>query len=166
MRPRHAGGRSRGERGFALFLAILLLLILTVLGIALMFTASTEQTLSGNETKVSKVFYAACSGVDYATAKLSSDKNYVGGQMPVGVSSHYTGLAAGDIQVTVSRPINIGYTIHPGDQIQSHGAAYGTTQIVENFYNLNSTAQGTAIQAAKMVTADIGIYPQQLKIPQ
>lgn len=157
--------RSSREEGFALFLSMLLLLVLTVLGIALLFTASTEQSLSGNETKVSKVFYAACSGVDYATAKLSSDKNYVGGQMPVGVSSHYPGLTA-DIQVTVSRPINVGYTIHPGDQIQSHGSAYGTTQIVENFYYLNSTAQGSAIQAAKMVTADIGIYPQQLKIPQ
>jgi Tfp pilus assembly protein PilX len=156
---------SRREEGFALFLSMLLLLVLTVLGIALLFTASTEQSLSGNETKVSKVFYAACSGVDYATAKLSSDKNYVGGQMPVGVSSHYPGLSA-DIQVTVTRPINVGYTIHPGDQIQSHGSAYGTTQIVENFYYLNSTAQGSAIQAAKMVTADIGIYPQQLKIPQ
>ena len=157
--------RPRREEGFALFLSMLLLLVLTVLGIALLFTASTEQSLSGNETKVSKVFYAACSGVDYATAKLSSDKNYVGGQMPVGVSSHYPGLSA-DIQVTVTRPINVGYTIHPGDQIQSHGSAYGTTQIVENFYYLNSTAQGSAIQAAKMVTADIGIYPQQLKIPQ
>ena len=156
---------SRGERGFALFLSMLLLLILTVLGIALLFTATTEQSLSGNETKVSKVFYAACSGVDYATAKLSSDKNFIGGQMPVGVSSHYPGLS-GDIDVTVSRPINVGYTIHPGDQIQSHGTAYGTTQIVENFYFLTSTAQGSAIQAAKMITADIGVYPQQLRIPQ
>ena len=58
----------RREEGFALFLAILLLLILTVVGIALLFTASMEQSLSSNETKVSKVFYAACSGVDYATA--------------------------------------------------------------------------------------------------
>lgn len=154
-----------GEKGFALFLAMLLLLILTVLGIALLFTATTEQSLSGNETKVSKVFYAACSGVDYATAKLSSDKNFVGGQMPVGVSSHYPGLS-GDIDVTVSRPINVGYTIHPGDQIESRGTSYGTPQIVENFYFLTSTAQGSAIQAAKMITADVGIYPQQQRIPQ
>lgn len=156
---------TRGEKGFALFLSMLLLLILTVLGIALLFTATTEQSLSGNETKVSKVFYAACSGVDYATAKLSSDKNFVGGAMPVGVSSHYPGLS-GDIDVAVSRPINVGYTIHPGDQIESHGTSYGTTQIVENFYFLTSTAQGSAIQAAKMITADIGVYPQQLRIPQ
>ena len=156
---------GRGERGFALFLSMLLLLILTVLGIALLFTATTEQSLSGNETKVSKVFYAACSGVDYATARLSSESTFVGGQMPVGVSSHYPGLTR-DIDVVVSRPINVGYTIHPGDQVQSQGTTYGTTQIVENFYFLTSTAQGSAIQAAKMVTADVGIYPQQLRIPQ
>jgi len=163
---RRAPGRAnRREGGFALFLSMLLLLVLTVLGIALLFTATTEQSLSGNETKVSKVFYAACSGVDYATARLSSDKNFVGGQMPVGVSSHYPGLS-GDIDVVVSRPINVGYTIHPGDQVQSQGTTYGTTQIVENFYYLTSTAQGSAIQAAKMITADVGIYPQQLRIPQ
>lgn len=155
----------RREEGFALFLAILLLLILTVVGIALLFTASMEQSLSGNETKVSKVFYAACSGVDYATAKLASDRDYVGGQMPVGVSSHYPGLS-GDIQVTVSRPINVGYTVPSGYGYDPRGGTYGGNQFVENFYNLTSTAQGSAIQAAKMITADVGICPQQQRIPQ
>ena len=156
---------QRREEGFALFLSMLILLMLTILGIALLFTATTEQSLSGNETKVSKVFYAACSGVDYASARLSANDNFVGGQMPVGVSSHYPGFS-NDIQVAVSRPINVGYTIHPGDQIQPLGNTYGTAQIVENFYLLTSTAQGSVIQAAKMVTADVGIYPQQLRIPQ
>jgi hypothetical protein len=155
-----------GEEGFALFLAILLLLILTVIGIALLFTASTERSLSGNETKVSKVFYAACSGVDYATARLASDRDYVGGQMPVGVSSHYPGGAAPDIQVTVTRPINVGFSVHFGDQYDPRGSTYGGNQFVENYYNLTSTAQGGAIQAAKMITADVGIYPQQQRIPQ
>jgi hypothetical protein len=155
----------RREEGFALFLSMLILLLLTILGIALLFTATTEQSLSGNETKVSKVFYAACSGVDYASARLSANDNFVGGQMPVGVSSHYPGFS-NDIQVAVSKPINVGFTIHPGDQLQSHGNTYGTAQIVENFYLLTSTAQGSVIQAAKMVTADVGIYPQQLRIPQ
>ena len=157
---------GRGEEGFALFLAILLLLILTVIGIALLFTASTERSLSGNETKVSKVFYAACSGVDYATARLASDRDYVGGQMPVGVSSHYPGGAAPDIQVTVSRPINVGFSVHFGDQYDPRGSTYGGNQFVENYYNLTSTAHGSAIQAAKMITADVGIYPQQQRIPQ
>ena len=103
--------------------------------------------------------------MDYASARLSANDNFVGGPMPVGLSSHYPGLT-NDIAVAVSRPINVGYTIHPGDQIQPHGSTYGTAQIVENFYLLTSTAQGSAIQAAKMVTADVGIYPQQLRIPQ
>lgn len=164
MRARQCG-RARREDGFALFLSMLLLLIMTVLGIALLFTASTEQSLSGNETKVSKVFYAACSGIDYASTKLSSDWSYVGGQMPVGVSSHYPGLS-GDIQVTISRPINVGYSVRNGDQYEPSGSSYDPNRIVENFYNLTSTAQGSAIQAAKMITADVGIYPQQQRIPQ
>jgi hypothetical protein len=85
--------------------------------------------------------------------------------MPVGVSSHYPGLS-GDIQVTVSRPINVGYSVHLGDQYDPRGSTYGGNQFVENFYNLTSTAQGSAIQAAKMITADVGIYPQQQRIPQ
>lgn len=164
MRSRPVGV-GRREEGFALFLSMLLLLVLTVLGIALLFTATTEQNLSGNDTKVSKVFYAACSGVDYATAKLAVDKDYVGGQMPVGVSSHYPGLSR-DIQVTITRPINVGYSVHLGDQFESRGTTYESNQIVENFYNFTSTAQGVAIQAAKMVTADVGIYPQQRRIQQ
>jgi hypothetical protein len=155
----------RREEGFALFLSMLLLLILTVLGIALLFTATTEQSLSGNETKVSKVFYAACSGVDYAVAKLAVDNDYVGGVMPVGVSSHYPGMTA-DIQVTITRPINVGYSIPLGEQYEARGSSYESNQIVENYYNFSSTAQGAAIQAAKMVTADVGIYPQQRRIQQ
>lgn len=157
--------RPQGEEGFALFLSMLLLLILTVLGIALLFTASTEQSLSGNETKVSKVFYAASSGVDYAVVKLSSDWSYVGGLMPGGVSSHYPGLS-GDIEVRVSRPIYLGYAIGHGDQYEPKGSNYDPTQVVENFYNLTSTAEGSAIQAAKMITADVGIYPQRQRIPE
>jgi hypothetical protein len=160
---RHTSGR--GEEGFVLFLSILLLLVLTVLGIALLFTASTENSLSGNETKVSKVFYAACSGVDFAAARLTTDWSYAGGQMPVGVSSHYPGLS-GDIQVTISRPIYLGYAIGNGDQYEPKGSSYDPTQIVENFYNLTSTGQGGAIQAAKMITADVGIYPQRQRIPE
>ena len=85
----HPSRRGRGEKGIALFLAILLLLILTVMGVALMFTASIEQTLSATETKISKIFYASDSGIEYATGMLVSTIAYNGGPMPVGGSSHY-----------------------------------------------------------------------------
>jgi hypothetical protein len=103
--------------------------------------------------------------VDYAVAKLAVDNDYVGGVMPVGVSSHYPGMTA-DIQVTITRPINVGYSIPLGEQYEARGSSYESNQIVENYYNFSSTAQGAAIQAAKMVTADVGIYPQQRRIQQ
>jgi PilX N-terminal len=155
--------RSR-EEGFVLFIAILLLFVLTAAGLALMFASSSEQTLSSYQTMTSKTFYAADSGVQYATAKLASDAEYVGGKLPVGLSTHYPGVVAADIQVTVTRPVHIGFTIHPGDQIQSQGSSYGSSQIVENFYNFSSTAEAASIQSRKTVTTAVGIYPQLLAI--
>src|SRR5258706_11252058 len=126
---RAAGGRrGRREEGFVLFLAILVLLIATVAGLATMLATSTDLTLSGNETKVSKVFYAADSGIGYSAAKLRTDVNYQGGQMPVGISSNYASAGSGDIQVTITRPLVIGQQIHPGDPILAQGTIYGPPQ--------------------------------------
>jgi len=156
--------RPKDQEGFVLFLAILLLFVLTITGLALMFTSSSEQLLSSHQTRVSQTFYAADSGVQYATAKLATDVNYVGGQLPVGLSSHYPSAVTPDIRVALSRPINLGYSIHPGNQIQSQGASYGSSQIVENYFNFTSTAQSTSIQTEKTVTTAVGIYPQLLAI--
>jgi hypothetical protein len=162
---RRPPGKS-DERGFILFLAILFLFVLTITGLALLFASNSELLLSSYQTMASKTFYAADSGVQYATAKLATDVNYVGGALPVGLSTHYPGTVAPDIQVTINRPINIGFTIHPGDQIQSAGSGYGSSQIVENFYSFTSAAQATSIQSQKTVSATVGIYPQLLSLPQ
>jgi hypothetical protein len=162
---RAAGRRSgRGEEGFVLFLAILVLLIATVAGLATMLATSTDLTLSGNETKVSKVFYAADSGIGYSAAQLRTDVNYIGGLMPVGISSNYASAGAGDIQVTITRPLVIGQQIHPGDALLAQGTIYGTPQIVESLYTVSSTASASSIQASKTIRADIGLYPQVLSI--
>ena len=161
LRPGQAGP----ERGAALFLAILTLFIVTIMGIGLMFTTSIENTLAGTDTKVSKIFYAADSGIEFGAARLRTDINYVGGLMPGGVSSHYPGLS-GDIQVTVARPIIIGSRMHPGDMIVPQGTPYGTPQVTEMIFALTSTATAgaTSIQASKTLDTDIGIYPQVMSI--
>lgn len=166
MSSRRTNRPSAGERGVALFVAILLLLVVTVMGLALLFTASIEQTLSGTETRISKIFYAADSGVEYAAAMLNSTLSYNGGPMPVGVSSHYPGGVAADMNVTIAPPILLGYSILPGDQLQSAGKGYGTAQIVENVYALTSTARSTKIEASKTIDADIGVYPKLLSVPE
>ena len=164
--PNSRRNRGSSEKGMALFLAILLLLVITVMGVALMFTASIEQTLAGTETKISKIFYAADSGIEYGSAMLNSTIVYNGGVMPVGVSTHYPGTSAPDMQVTVAQPVLLGYSILPGDQIQSQGKGYGSQQVVENVYALTSTADSTTIQASKTIDADVGVYPKLLAIPE
>ena len=58
------------ERGAALILAILVTFILTVLGLALLFTTSTEYQIAGAETTVNKAFYAADSGTQYGNFQI------------------------------------------------------------------------------------------------
>ena len=157
-------GRGRGEEGFILFLAVFVLLIVTVAGLSAMLSTSVDLTLSGNDTKVSKVFYGADSGIGFAAAKLRTDVNYPGGPMPIGVSSNYGGSSTADIQVTLTRPVVVGQLVHPGDALQAQGSTYGTPQVVENLYTVSSTANSSAIQASKVITADIGVYPQLLSI--
>lgn len=149
----------------ALFVAILLLLVVTVMGIALMFTASLEQTLTGTENRVSKIFYASDSGIEYAAGMLNSQVSYNGGPMPVGVDSFYPG-AGQDMIVTIAEPQLLGYSILPGDQLQSAGKGYGTSQVVENVYALTSSARSTKIEASKTIDADVGIYPKLLQLPE
>jgi hypothetical protein len=154
------------ERGAALFLAILTLFILTIMGIALMFTTSIENTLAGTETKISKIFYAADSGVEYAGAMLSTQTGYAGGPMPVGVSSHYPTLSSPDMQVSISPPVIVSFTQVPGDPLQSGGEVYGSSQFYEIVYGFTSSAASTATQAAKAIDAEVGVYPKQLTIPK
>lgn len=163
-RGRRGVRSGRREGGFVLFLAIFVLLIATVAGLATMLATSMDLTLSGNETKVSKVFYAADSGVNYSAAKLRTDVNYAGGQMPIGVSSNYANSGAGDIQVTITRPLVIGQQVHPGDALLAQGTIYGTPQIVEGIYSIASTASASSIQASKTIKVDIGLYPQVMSI--
>jgi len=153
---------GRGEEGFILFLAIFVLLIVTVAGLATMLATSMDLTLSSNETKASKVFYAADSGVGYSAARLRSDINFLGGQMPVGVSSNYPGSGSGDIQVTITRPLIIGRQVQRGDALLAQGSNYGTPQVVESLFTISSSASSTSIQASKTIRADIAIYPQIL----
>jgi PilX N-terminal len=167
MRRHHSVRNRRGEKGIALFVALLLLLVVTVMGIALLLTASFENTLIGTENRISKIFYAADSGIEYGAAMLNSTIDYTGSNpMPVGVSSYYPGSPAADMIVTIAPPIFLGYSNPSGEEIQSEGAGYGSNQVVENFYSLTSSSRSTKIEASKTIDAEVGIYPKLLGIPE
>jgi hypothetical protein len=167
MRRHRSVKNRRGEKGIALFVALLLLLVVTVMGIALLLTASFENTLIGTENRISKIFYAADSGIEYGAAMLNSTVNYPGSNpMPVGVSSHYPGSPTADMVVTIAPPVFLGYSLPPGEQFQSEGKGYGSSQVVENFYALTSSSRSTKIEASKTIDAEIGVYPKLLSIPE
>lgn len=55
---------SRGQRGAALIMALVILLILTILGVTAMSTSSLEQKMAGNIQDLTRAFQAAESGID------------------------------------------------------------------------------------------------------
>src|SRR5439155_6081517 len=59
------------EGGAALVIAILVLAILTVIGIALMLVTSTESRIAANEWSVNRAFYASDSGIRWATVQMT-----------------------------------------------------------------------------------------------
>src|SRR5689334_15491268 len=61
--------RRHRERGAALVIAILVLAILTVIGIALMLITSTESRIAANEWSVNRAFYASDAGIRWATVE-------------------------------------------------------------------------------------------------
>lgn len=65
-----AGGRpsvgSRYQRGTALIMSMVILMILTILGISAMGTASLEEKMSGNVQEATRAFQAAESGLNQA----------------------------------------------------------------------------------------------------
>ncbi len=60
----------KNERGAALIVAILVLAILTVIGIALMLITSTEARIAANEWSVNRAFYSADAGIRWAAGQL------------------------------------------------------------------------------------------------
>jgi len=62
-------GVRRGERGSAFTVALLVVVVLTIAGLALTLMTQTELRLGANEREVNRTFYAADSGIHVSTAR-------------------------------------------------------------------------------------------------
>src|SRR5690349_5769224 len=67
---RHERGTESGQQGFALVLAILTLLVLTVLGLSLVATTSTEQQIAANYKWSQQALYNAEAGLEVGKVLL------------------------------------------------------------------------------------------------
>ncbi|MCP4664432.1 MAG: hypothetical protein GY856_54305 [bacterium] len=85
-----SSGRIRGERGSALILALMVMLILTFLGLTLLAMTETEMQLGGNERIQSELFYAAESGTAIAKARVL-DGAVVPSSFIIPITSNVTG---------------------------------------------------------------------------
>ena len=133
-RPVHV---RRRERGAALVVAILVLAILTVIGIALMLITSTESRIAANEWSVNRAFYAADAGVRWATGEMLNPRPFMerqeystgpgGGAFGTvffglpsfihGAGGFFTGGTDADITVSIQRPGALGRRIYRGGRV-------------------------------------------------
>lgn len=166
-----------GERGAALVLAILVLAILTVVGIALMLVTSTESRIAANEWSVNRAFYASDAGVRWASVEMTNPQPFLTRpefkaspfgtvlfQMPSHRNTDYVsgGFFAGDptetgIQVRVQTPSMVGRRPYRGGKINegSEKAQYMYA------YEVRSTGgeNDAFLQYSKALVADIEIGP-------
>jgi PilX N-terminal len=175
--------RRRGERGAALVLAILVLAILTVIGIALMLVTSTESRIAANEWTVNRAFYASDAGIRWATAELVNPQVFMMrpeftaspfGSVLFTLPSHRNsaaGFFAGDsqngteVQVKVQTPSALGRRLYVGGVIN---AGSGKAQYVYA-YEVRATASNDPLvpllQYSKTLVSDIEMGPLPEKLP-
>jgi Tfp pilus assembly protein PilX len=167
----------RGERGAALVLAILVLTILTVIGIALMLVTSTESRIAANEWSVNRGFYASDAGIrwaaveaNYRATDLLHRPEFAGtpfGSVMFNLPSHRNGTqgffagdtAAGtdDIQLRVQAPSLVGRRFARASvtNVEANKQQYMYT------FEVRSTAaeNDAFLQYSKSLVADVEIGP-------
>lgn len=167
MKPVLRPARRSASRGSTLIIAILVLLVMTVAGVALMFNTSVENSLAGNETRMSKAFYAADSGIQYAASQLAvTNGTYVGGNVPGNLSSNTPGSETQkDITISVAPPLMLEPLRRGGYQIASLGSEYKPTEFFDVMFRVESTANSDEIRASKVITSQISVYPMTITAP-
>ena len=182
------GLRRPGERGAALVVAILVLTILTVIGIALMLITSTESRIAANEWSVNRAFYSADAGLRWASAAMQAPSDFMRrpefcsvaapcpnipfGNVIFPLPSHRhgaTGFFSGDtgtgtdITVRVQSPSLLGRRLYRGGRV-NEGEERG--QYTYGFEVRTAGGQNDAVlQYSKALVADVELGPLPARLP-
>jgi Tfp pilus assembly protein PilX len=165
--------RRSGERGAALVLAILVLAILTVVGIALMLITSTESRIAANEWSMNRAFYSSDAGIRWAQVEMINPKAFLKRpeftasafgtvlfQLPSWRhgSSFFSGDTLGnEIQVQVQTPSLIGRRDVAGASITFNDPNALKMWTYEVRANGSQTTQN--LQYGKTLVADVDLGP-------
>ena len=173
----------RRERGAALVIAILVLAILTVIGIALMLVTSTESRIAANEWSINRAFYASDAGIRWATVQMHDPVPFMArpefsgnafGTVLFQLPSHRHGLVAGiptffggdptesDIQVRVMHPSKVGRRPAPGyDDKEGKNK-----RVIYSFEVRSQGGQNDAVmQYSRALVANVELGPMPEDIP-
>ncbi|MEZ5358052.1 MAG: PilX N-terminal domain-containing pilus assembly protein [Candidatus Zixiibacteriota bacterium] len=131
--------KIQNEKGMALFIALILTLMISIMGIALIKTSNDEITIAGNELNELRTFYAAEAALDKAAAEIQTEYEATGVppvNMPEGTLSLDT--------------VGVIYTTNPEDTVQkvlTKGSLAGLHSLVKPF-----TIRATALDPDKQTT--------------
>jgi len=153
-----------GERGAALFIALVLVIIMTFLGFGLLTRTLLVARIAGSERWSTKAFYAADAGIASAKARLRI-RQTIAFTFPVSDLRGAQGQRdAGQIQVAVSNLDNVGAP-QPVIGSQIGGVQGGTETLVVMFYKGTSTAQQALTRSERQVMATMAMGPVPPVIP-
>ncbi|HEY7111648.1 MAG TPA: pilus assembly PilX N-terminal domain-containing protein [Thermoanaerobaculia bacterium] len=173
--------RRHGERGAALVIAILVLAILTVVGIALMLITSTESKIAANEWSINRAFYASDAGIRWATVQMHDPVPFMARpeftgnpfgtvlfQLPSHRHGGLLGLFGGDagvgtdIQVRVMHPSKVGRRPAPGWETQEGK----NKRVIYSFEVRSQGGQNDAVlQYSRALVANVELGPLPEDIP-
>ena len=166
--PRPPFRRDR-ESGAAFILSILVMFILTILGLALLFSTTTEFQIAGAEATVNKTFYAADSGIQYAFLQ-GKHASYSGtgttnscASKPAFWCFDLPDLMPGSTSHTLSvevSPFRLNdFRLDPGSQIN-----VDSTALYDKGFSLSSVASDSFLKSQKQITVDFVIGPVPLSV--
>jgi hypothetical protein len=173
----------RNERGAALVLAILVLAILTVIGIALMLITSTESRIAANEWSVNRGFYAADAGVRWSTLQMNNPQQFLTrlefvpiigtpnlfGTVQFGMEGHLFRQGSGfqtaqqDISVLITNPGRLGRRPYRGGIINEEGTRAQYMYAYE--LRSNGGSDLNFVTYSKALVADVEVGPLPARLP-
>jgi type IV pilus assembly protein PilX len=145
----------RRQRGIALIAALLILLVITILGMAMFRSYGMQQRIGGNTRDKSRAFHAAMAGQDYAewflTGNNGANATVTTTCSGVNVASPTTTMVCSNvIPTTVAYPDTwgAGFTYQPTGMSTTSGA-FGSYAQLPEFYisSLGSPTGGSAYKS-------------------
>jgi len=143
--------RLSEERGVALVMTMVILLMLTFIGLATISTSSTELSLSANYRRSREAFHAASGAIEYA---LRDNRNFVAPAGGPGTTTPFPG----DINLTFFPITATGSVTFLGNGPPPVGSGMGT-DMESDFFAIDTTGTGSLNSTNQQELAMAKIVP-------